>query len=165
MVYILMGVSGAGKTLIGNKLSRRLKIPFYDGDDFHPQENIDKMRTGQPLNDDDRRPWLETLAGQIQQWEQEGGAILGCSALKKSYRIILRSQCDNSCFIYLKGTLPLIAGRLSKRANHFMPESLLKSQFDALEEPEEAITIEVDQSPEEVVQDILDRIGEKSKGH
>lgn len=161
MVYILMGVSGAGKTLIGRKLSRRLKIPFYDGDHFHPQDNIEKMKSGQPLTDQDRRPWLEVLAERVRQWEQEGGAILGCSALKNSYRTILRGQTDNTRFIYLKGSISLIARRISKRTGHFMPEDLLKSQFETLEEPEHAITVEIDQSPDEVVQDIINQIQRK----
>lgn len=156
-----MGVSGAGKTLIGQKLSRRLNIPFYDGDEFHPQQNIKKMKAGQPLNDQDRRPWLETLAKRIEQWEQEDGAVLGCSALKKSYRAILRGHVDQLCFIYLKGRPSLIARRLAKRTGHFMPEGLLETQFEALEEPQDAITINVDQTPDEIVEEIVDRIESK----
>lgn len=161
MVYILMGVSGAGKTYIGHQLAGRLQLPFYDADDFHPPENIKKMKAGQPLNDQNRHPWLKSLASHIGQWEQEGGAVLGCSALKKNYREILRSQCECVCFIYLKGTPRLIARRIANRKDHFMPEHLLQSQFKALEEPQQAITVSVDQPPEEIVEEIMDRLSKR----
>lgn len=160
MIYILMGVSGAGKTLIGNKLSESMNIPFYDGDDFHPPANVQKMNSGKPLNDDDRRPWLELLANNMVEWEQNGGAILACSALKKSYRKILGSKTDMQ-FIYLKGSPSLIADRLAKRKGHYMPPKLLQSQFDALEEPDEALTVSVEPSPEEIVSTIMERLEEK----
>lgn len=161
MIYILMGVSGAGKTLIGNKLSKRLDIPFYDGDDFHPPANVQKMKSGQPLNDEDRRPWLESLANNMIKWEQKGGAILACSALKKSYRKILASKTDTQ-FIYLKGTPSLIADRLADRKGHYMPPELLQSQFDTLEEPNEALIVSVEPSPDEIVTIIMDRLAEKN---
>lgn len=161
MIYILMGVSGAGKTLIGNKLSKRLDIPFYDGDDFHPPANVQKMKSGEPLNDEDRRPWLESLANNMVEWERNGGAILACSALKKSYRKILDSKTDTQ-FIYLKGTPSLIADRLAKRSGHYMPPELLQSQFDTLEEPNDALTISVEPSPDEIVTIIMDRLAEKN---
>lgn len=163
MVYVMMGVSGAGKTLIGQKLAERLGLPFYDGDHFHPEANIQKMSSGQPLNDTDRRPWLETLAEKIAEWHVRGGAVLACSALKAKYRILLTSQRE-ACFIYLKGTIPLIAGRIAGRADHFMPEELLQSQFETLEEPSEAVTVSIDQSPEEIVSNILDQLEIKEKG-
>lgn len=159
-----MGVSGAGKTLIGQRLARRLDMPFYDGDDFHPKSNIQKMESGQPLNDDDRRPWLEILARKMNEWEKSGGAILACSALKKQYRRILVSQ-ESARFIYLKGTLSLIAERLAQREGHFMPEELLASQFEALEEPKNAVTVLVDQLPEQIVADILNRIEAETPDH
>lgn len=160
MVYILMGVSGAGKTLIGRKLSAKLEIPFYDGDDFHPPENVSKMKSGQPLNDDDRWPWLEKLACKISEWNQEGDAILACSALKKRYRELLKSHSaeDSVVFIYLKGPATLIADRIENRSNHFMPEELLESQFETLEEPDQCITVSINQSPEEIVNFIIDEI-------
>lgn len=162
MVYILMGVSGSGKTLIGQKLAHRLDLPFYDGDDFHPESNIEKMESGKPLNDRDRKPWLESLAKHARQWQQEGGAVLACSALKKSYRDILRSrESENICFIYLKGTPSLIADRIFGRKDHFMPEDLLESQFEALEEPQNAITVSVDQTPDEVIRSILNKLEER----
>lgn len=161
MIYILMGVSGAGKTLIGNRLSERMGIPFYDGDDFHPPTNVQKMKSGEPLNDEDRRPWLESLANNMIEWEQNGGAILACSALKKSYRKILSSKTDTQ-FIYLKGSPSLIANRLSERSGHYMPPELLQSQFEALEEPNEALTVSVEPSPEEIVTTIMDKLEEKN---
>lgn len=162
MIYILMGVSGAGKTLIGKKLSDQLGLPFYDGDDFHPEANVQKMSSGQPLNDRDRRPWLMALARKVSEWNRSGGAILACSALKKSYRELLMSNNNPAqvIFIYLKGSPELIAGRLSDRSDHFMPEDLLASQFEALEEPkgENAITVSVDQTPDEIVDEILGKL-------
>lgn len=158
----MMGVSGAGKTLIGQKLAERLGLPFYDGDNFHPEANIQKMSSGQPLNDDDRRPWLEILAEKIAEWQASSGAVVACSALKAKYRTLLTSQQD-ACFIYLKGTIPLIAGRITDRANHFMPEELLQSQFEALEEPAEAVTVSVDQTPEVILNEIMNQLNIKER--
>ncbi len=160
MVYIMMGVSGAGKTLIGQKLAERLGLPFYDGDNYHPEANMQKMSSGQPLNDTDRRPWLEILAEKIAEWQANSGAVLACSALKEKYRALLTSQQD-ACFIYLQGTIPLIAGRIADRADHFMPEELLQSQFEALEEPMEAVTVSVDQTPEEILNEIMNQLESK----
>jgi len=160
MVYILMGVSGAGKTVIGQKLADYFGIPFYDGDDFHPTENIQKMERGEPLTDEDRMPWLQILANSIQTWNQHGDAVLACSALKKAYRNKLRGKTPENevRFIYLKGSFSLIADRLSSRSDHFMPEELLQSQFEALEEPERAITVPIDRSPEVIVQMIVKQL-------
>jgi len=121
MIYLLMGVSGSGKTLIGKKLSKSTDLPFYDADDFHPQANIEKMKSGIPLNDDDRRPWLESLADHMKKWDSKGGAILGCSALKKSYRDLLRNRSKVPVrTIYLKGSKSLIAQRLSRERVIFL---------------------------------------------
>lgn len=160
MVYLLMGVSGAGKTLIGQKLSAKLGIPFYDGDNFHPAKNVAKMKSGTPLNDEDRRPWLEILAQKISDWNNEGDAILACSALKKRYRELLRRESseEDIKFIYLKGPKPLIAERISERPDHFMPEKLLESQFEALEEPDKCITVNINQPPDAVVETIVRKI-------
>lgn len=160
MVYILMGVSGAGKTLIGQKLSAKSGIPFYDGDDFHPPENVAKMQSGNPLNDDDRKPWLEILGQKISDWNKEGDAILACSALKKRYRELLRRESSKKeiTFIYLKGPKSLIAERISDRSDHFMPEELLESQFEALEEPDQCITVSIDQPPDAVVNTIINQM-------
>lgn len=162
MIYIIMGVSGAGKTVIGQQLARRLGIPFYDGDDFHPRANIEKMESGRPLNDHDRRPWLKALAQKMAEWQSSGGAVLACSALKKRYRDLLSSG-QTAQFIYLKGNIPLIAKRIAGRKGHFMPEKLLESQFEALEEPAEAITVSINQPPEAMVSDILGQVEREEK--
>lgn len=154
-----MGVSGCGKTLIGQKLSRKTGLPFYDGDDFHPPANVEKMRSGQPLNDRDRLPWLKILAGQISKMDKEGGGIIACSALKQSYRDILGSVPDADIeFIYLKGDQQLIASRLAKREAHYMPAELLNSQFQDLEEPENAFVININKTPEMIVDEIVKKI-------
>ncbi|QDU72553.1 gluconokinase [Mucisphaera calidilacus] len=135
-VYVVMGVSGCGKSTIGKRLAQRLNLPFYDADDFHPQANRDKMAAGQPLNDHDRQPWLETLAHNIQSWASapEGGAVLACSALKRAYRDTLRST-PAVRFVLLVGSFELILSRMQQRSDHFMPATLLQSQFDTLETP------------------------------
>jgi len=160
MIYVVMGVSGSGKSLIGKKLSKMLGLPFFDGDDFHPDTNVRMMAAGVPLNDENRIPWLNRLAEKIKEWEEEGGAVLACSALKHAYREILAGDGgkEKVRFIYLKGSHDLITGRLSKRDGHFMPPDLLRSQLDALEEPEEAITVEINQSPDRIVQVILEQL-------
>lgn len=158
MIYIVMGVSSAGKTMIGRKLAEKLGLAFHDGDDFHPAENVEKMESGEPLNDEDRLPWLQKLRRNMLQWEQTGGAVLACSALKRSYRRILTPADIPVKFIYLKGSRALIADRMKNRSEHFMPESLLDSQFKALEEPANAVTVEIDQSPERIVDDIIANI-------
>lgn len=158
MIYIVMGVSGAGKTLIGSKLAKRLKTSFFDADDFHPENNVAKMKDGKPLNDRDRLPWLQHMARQMTEWEHTGGAVLACSALKESYRKLLSPPGIPVRFIYLKGSRKLIARRMSGRDEHFMPESLLDSQFDALEEPRNALAVSIDQSPDKIVEEILRHI-------
>ncbi len=159
MIYIIMGVSSSGKTLIGSKLADELQLPFYDADDFHPPENVAKMESGKPLNDQDRMPWLQILQQKITEWEQADGAVLGCSALKKSYRKILSPGGVSVQFIHLRGSKELIARRMKQRTDHFMPEELLDSQFEALEEPAYAITVDINQTPEEIVSDIRRQIG------
>ena len=159
MILILMGVSGCGKTAIGNLLSKKIHLPFFDGDDFHPAKNIQKMESGEPLNDIDRLPWLEQLAQKIEQLDKQGGGIIACSALKNSYRKILHRNTETDVrFIYLKGSKELIAKRLAHRDHHFMPEELLDSQFNTLEEPENAILVSIDQSPPEIADEITERI-------
>lgn len=156
MVYVMMGVSGCGKTTIGQLLADRLNIPFYDADNFHTQSNIDKMSSGVPLNDDDRKPWLNQLSERITEWNQSGGAVLACSALKKVYRDMLGSNNDNELtFIYLKGTKKTINDRLKNRDSHYMPPELLDSQFQDLEEPQNSITVKIDQKPEAILDEIL----------
>lgn len=157
MVVILFGVSGAGKTVIGQSLAQDLGWQFFDGDDFHSAASIEKMRAGIPLGDHDRKPWLESLRELIERHLNSGQhAVLACSSLKASYRDILRvSDCVK--FVYLRGDYAVIAGRLRNRTGHFMNPDLLKSQFVDLEEPRErenALTVEVDCSPSEIVSEI-----------
>ncbi|MEX2346710.1 MAG: gluconokinase [Balneolaceae bacterium] len=166
MILILMGVSGCGKTVIGNLLSKKLGLPFFDGDEFHPGSNIKKMESGRPLTDNDRLPWLNHIADKMEHLdEQNQGGIFACSALKKTYRNILRRKQETDIrFIYLKGERELIARRLSERENHFMPAELLDSQFNTLEEPEQAITVSIDQSPDEIVREIINRCTNSAPG-
>ena len=153
VVLYVMGVSGCGKTTIGKKLSEKYDIPFFDGDDYHPKKNIDKMSSGRPLNDDDRQEWLATLnALAITQLKEETGAIIACSALKEKYRTTLTKEIETKAtFVYLQGSFEDISNRLSKRKGHFMPAGLLQSQFEILEEPQDAITISIHLTPEEAV--------------
>ena len=127
-VYIIMGVSGIGKTHIGQQLAVALRLPFFDGDDFHPAANVQKMKSGIPLNDDDRQPWLASLNRHIKTWVANGGAVLACSALKDRYRQTL-AHGTTVCFIYLHATKAQILERLNHRKGHFMPPSLLDSQL------------------------------------
>ena len=155
MVWIVMGVSGSGKTTIGKLLAEKLNLPFHDADDFHPPSNVEKMSSGQPLNDEDRKPWLISLANHIRDWNRDKGGVLACSALKQSYRYLLMSKSSDVQFIYLKGSKHLILQRMKSRSNHYMPPELLDSQFDALEEPANAVVVSIDQPPKEIVNQIL----------
>lgn len=157
MIYIIMGVSGSGKSTIGKALAKELDIPFYDADDFHPQQNIDKMKSGQPLNDSDRKPWLEALANNMVSWQLEGGAVLACSALKETYRELLASKMERKDIqvVYLKGSFQLILDRMQKRKGHFFSANLLQTQFDTLEEPQQVTTVDIAKTEEEIIQEIL----------
>ena len=155
-----MGVSGCGKTTVGKRLADKLDLPFYDADDFHPFENVEKMKSGEPLTDSDRHPWLASLSWEIEQWNQLDGAVLACSALKKRYRSILNpGKSDQVHFVYLKGSEELIFNRMQQREGHYMPSELLRSQFEALEEPEIAIIVSIEMSPEEIVERIVNELG------
>lgn len=135
--FVFMGVSGSGKSAVAEAVAKTLDAPFLDGDFLHPRANIDKMASGQPLNDDDREPWLEALNSAIYAMQRTHAiSILVCSALKQKYRDQLRKGNANLYFIYLKGDYELIAERMQKRKGHFFRPELLKSQFDALEEPQ-----------------------------
>lgn len=159
MIYIVMGVSGCGKSTVGELLSKHLSIPFFDADDFHFAKSIEKMSQGIPLTDKDRKPWLTLLANNIIKWEAAGGGVLACSALKQSYRDILCSTTENVVkFIYLEGTQALLASRLQNREGHYMPETLLKSQLDTLELPKKALTIQIKNSLDDMLIDILGSI-------
>jgi gluconokinase len=154
MIIILMGVSGSGKTTIGRLLSRDLGWEFYDADDFHSPQNIAKMSQGLALNDDDRRPWLQSLRTLILDSLQKGEpAVIACSALKQSYRSSLRVN-DLVQFVYLKGSFEQIRGRLKDRQNHFMSGSLLDDQFANLEEPSGVLAVNISATPEEIVSKI-----------
>jgi carbohydrate kinase (thermoresistant glucokinase family) len=159
MIYIIIGVAGCGKTTIGKLLAQKLEIPFYDGDDFHPVENIEKMRKGEALNDADRLPWLNSLANNILIWESSRGAVLACSALKKSYRIILSSKLIHKIrFIYLKADPDLIIERLNKRSEHFFNKALIDSQFADLEESPEIEAISARLPPQDILNSVLKSI-------
>ncbi len=157
---ILFGVTGAGKTTIGLLLAAELGWPFYDADDFHPAANVEKMRQGIPLTDVDRKPWLESLHHLIKTSLDEGKpGILACSALKESYREYL-DVGEGVEYVYLRGDFPLIQQRLAGRVGHYMNPALLRSQFEALEEPRRGETIvSVDQPPAAVVGEIRRELG------
>lgn len=157
-VLVVMGVSGSGKTVIGKLLSETLDYPFYDGDDFHPEENIKKMASGIPLDDEDRKGWLIRL-NQLAIEHKESGAVIACSALKKIYRSLLRAGMGNNLrFVFLDGPFDLIKSRLENRKDHFMPLDLLKSQFDALEPPSKAITVSIKGKPTDIVDEIVKQL-------
>ena len=155
MIIVVMGVSGVGKTTIGVRLAERLGVPFVEGDSFHPPANIAKMSSGVPLDDADRLPWLEALAAELERARRTGGGIvLVCSALRRSYRDILRDGHDDVVFLFLAGDKTLIGERLAARRGHFMPPGLLDSQFAALEPPgpdERAVRVPVGGAAEETV--------------
>lgn len=159
---IVMGVSGSGKSTIAEALARRLNWRYEDGDAFHPPSNIAKMRAGHPLNDDDRRPWLQAIAAEIDRvGDADGRVIIACSALKRSYRDILVHGRDDVRIIFLNGSRELIAERLKNRKGHFMPPELLDSQFKALEIPqadEPAIAVPIDAPVEAIVDAIVAKL-------
>jgi gluconokinase len=163
VVVVLMGVAGSGKSTIGTRLSKILGWQFRDADSFHPPANIEKMSRGVPLDDSDRRPWLAAIAAWIDQQLAEGkSAIVSCSALKRAYRDQLIGARGGVQLVYLKGSRRLIGVRLQARKGHFMPASLLKSQFEVLEEPqpdENAIIIPVTLPPPRVAAAIIQRLG------
>jgi gluconokinase len=162
-VLIVMGVSGSGKSTVGSLLVHRLHWEFEDADWFHPASNVDKMHSGIPLTDEDRWPWLRAVAGWIDQTRRSGGhGVVPCSALKRRYRDILIGDRADVRLVYLKGDETLIARRLATRHEHFMPRSLLHSQFEALEEPgadENPITVSIEPPPREIVARILAELG------
>ena len=153
MVIIVYGVTGSGKSTVGQLLSEKLALPFYDGDHFHPESNVEKMRRGIPLTDEDRIPWLENLRENIQQWERDGGAVLACSALNEKYRNILK-RGSHPIWVLLDGSRELIQGRLDARIGHFMNPDLLESQFVTLEKPAYGYKVSIDSTPAEIVEQI-----------
>jgi gluconokinase len=162
VIVIVFGVSGAGKTTIGKLLAEALSWQFYEADDFHPRANIEKMRSGRPLTDEDRWPWLERLRDQItRSLAAKDNAVLACSALKHAYRERLRVS-DDVKFVFLRGDYALIENQLRRRRGHFMNPALLRSQFADLEEPgsdEDALTIELGRTPQELVDEIKAKLG------
>jgi gluconokinase len=160
MIVVVMGVSGSGKTAIGSALAARLGWTFFDGDDFHPAENIAKMHAGIPLTDADRDLWLAHLRDLLERIAaRNGDAVLACSALRREFREALLRVASGLRIVHLRGEYALIEGRLRARRGHFMPPELLRSQFDALEEPDDALTIDVSGTPADVVDHILIGLG------
>ena len=154
-----MGVSGSGKSTVGEALASALGIPFYDADDFHPQDNIMKMEQGIPLQDLDRRSWLDTLSENLTKWEAETGAVLACSALKEMYRITLSSGVNNDMtWIYLYGRSELIRERMSGRRGHYFKPELLDSQLADLEPPQYGWHFNISSSADHIVKSILDKL-------
>jgi gluconokinase len=160
---IVMGVSGSGKSTIAQKLAQRLGWTYEDGDRFHPASNVAKMSAGHPLTDEDRWPWLQAIANEIDRACKSGEhAVIACSALKRSYRDVLVHGRSDIRIVYLRGTQELIAGRLAQRKGHFMPPGLLASQFKTLEPPgkdENPVTVSIEASVEEIVDDTVSRMG------
>ena len=155
MIVILMGVSGSGKTTIGKLLSCELNWEFHDGDDFHPQSNVEKMRSGIPLNDDDRQPWLLSIQAFMKRCLEEGrSVVIACSALKDAYRNLLLAGNREVAFVHLQGDKNLIAQRMAERKGHFMNPKLIESQFATLEKPSQAFEVNIANSPAEIVKQI-----------
>ena len=158
MIVIVMGVVGAGKTTVGRLLAEQLGWEFADADDFHPASNVEKIRQGIALNDDDREPWLKSLHAAIARWiADEHNAVLACSALKRSYRRELDVGPEVR-FVYLKGSADQIAERLRSRQGHFAGEQILASQFADLEEPDAAVTVEISSTPRQIVAEIRKKL-------
>jgi gluconokinase len=160
MIVVLMGVSGSGKTIVGTILAHRLGWTFHDADEYHPASNVAKMHAGVPLTDEDRKPWLRTLARLIDEARERGeNVVLACSALKHAYQESLRHGLDVVKCVYLKGSPELIRRRLEARTGHFMNPRLLPSQFETLEPPVHAIEVDVTPPPEEIAAEIQRRLG------
>lgn len=165
-VLVIMGVSGSGKSTVAGLLAGRLGWDLAEGDDLHPESNVAKMHSGQPLTDEDRWPWLERIAEWIRDHTDSGRpGVVTCSALKKRYRDVLRGE--GVTFVFLEGSKDRISDRLASRHGHFMPPALLDSQFDALEKPaadENAVTLSVGATPAEEAQEIIDRLHLEAAG-
>jgi gluconokinase len=154
MIIVLIGVTGSGKSTVGKLLAQQLGWKFFEGDDFHAPANIEKMRRGMPLSDDDRRPWLEAIRESIRQMvERSENAVIACSALKRSYRQML-GIAGEVVFVYLKANIETVRERLKNRTDHFMNPDLIQSQFDTLEESEQALRVDASLPPGEIVRRI-----------
>lgn len=161
-LYVIMGVCGAGKSLIGATLARELDVEFVEGDGLHPPDNVQRMAAGIPLTDENRHGWLLAIAARLREARRAGvGLVVSCSALKRSYRDLLRSAGDAAVqFVYLEGSRSLLAERLAQRRGHFMPPSLLDSQLSTLEEPspdEGAWVCDIAETPETIVAELVRR--------
>ncbi|MCP9468901.1 MAG: gluconokinase [Nitrospira sp.] len=161
LIILVMGVSGSGKTTVGRLLAEQIGWHFADADDFHSADNRDKLARGIPLTDEDRRPWLDDLRSAIASWVAQGRpTVLACSALKTAYRSYLVRGWEHLVrSVYLKGSADLIARRLAGRTDHFMHQDLLASQFGTLEEPGDALTVAIDESPDRIVASIRSHLG------
>jgi gluconokinase len=158
-LIVVMGVSGSGKSTVGAALAQRMRVPFADADDFHPEANIAKMTSGHALDDEDRRPWLDAIGEWLVAHEVTGG-VMSCSALKRRYRDQLRGHAATTEFVHLDGSRDVIGRRQASRPGHFMPAALLTSQFDTLEplEPDEhGLAINIEQSIDAIVQNYADQ--------
>ena len=155
LVIIVMGVAGAGKTTIGSDLAAALGFEFHDADEFHSPANVEKMRRGEQLDDRDREPWLHAMAAAIDEWLRNGrNVVLACSALKARYRAILLRDPARIRIVYLKISPDLARERVAQRTDHFMPSDLVDSQFEALEAPVDALTVDASSPPEDIVRTI-----------
>ena len=164
-LIVAMGVSGSGKSTVGAALAQRLRVPFADADDFHPEANIAKMTAGHALDDHDRHPWLESIGEWLHEHADSGG-VMSCSALKRKYRDQIRHHAPNVQFLLLEGSRDVIAARQAARPGHFMPAALLTSQFATLEPlapDEDGIVLEVDQSVDDIVQGYVDHMTHESE--
>jgi gluconokinase len=159
IAIVVMGVQGVGKTTVGKILAERLGVPFIDGDRLHPPRNVELMKSGKALNDEDRAPWLKKVGETFLEHQQTGGIVVACSALKKSYREILRSHYQGLYFVEPYGPISLVQQRIGTRVHEYMPASLLESQYQELEplaEDENGIRVSVDATPEEVSNTVLE---------
>jgi len=160
MVVIIMGVEGTGKTTVGRMLAEKLGWKFYDADDYHPEANIEKMRSGIPLSDEDRWPWLKNVRELIDSsLNLNAPSIIACSALKNSYREYLKQNKEEIIFVYLMGDKNTILKRLASRRGHFAGTELLESQFKTLEEPEGVISFDISKNPEVIADSIIEKLG------
>ncbi|WP_205860468.1 gluconokinase [Phycicoccus sp. HDW14] len=162
-LVVVMGVSGSGKTTVGAALAQRLRVPFADADDFHPPENVTKMAAGVPLTDEDRAPWLRTIAAWLDE-HTAGGGVVSCSALRRPYRDVLREHATHAFFLHLHGDRDVIAARVEGRPGHFMPSALVDSQFATLEplEPDETgAVLDVSAPVDELVEQSLHTLAPK----
>ncbi len=161
-VIVVMGVSGSGKTTVAVELARRLGWRFAEGDTFHPRANVAKMRAGIPLTDEDRWPWLDAIADWIRERRDDGErCVVACSALRRAYRKRLAAGRDDVCFVYLRGEYDLVAARMARREGHYMPLSLLRSQYETLEEPdteEHPVIVSIERPPEELTAHIIEAL-------